>query len=114
MIEKFNDIKDTILLIDENVNNEEKRGTTASIISNYNNQKKLIKKVFNETSGENYSKEGILARLIIIDTLYSTNASFCYFTFDHLADAIFYLEDTTHQIKDTRVKTMFANTSTIL
>lgn len=47
-----------------------------------------IASLFRRTSGFHYSKEGIISRLMLIETYYATNASYNYFAFEEMADAI--------------------------
>lgn len=51
----------------------------------YNDQRTLIKSFFN---GRDYGLGVVLARLVIIDSLYSTNAAYSYFSFDEMAEKI--------------------------
>jgi hypothetical protein len=52
---------------------------------------KSIAYVFKKTAGFGYSIESIISRLMIIETYYSTNASYCYFSFEEMAKAIYNL-----------------------
>lgn len=54
----------------------------------YYTTRELIKTVFKDTSGLKYNKTGIILRLTVIDSLYSTNAKFNYFSIDNMADKI--------------------------
>ena len=58
----------------------------------YIQQRNVIKATFIHSG--NYSVSCIIHRLIVIDSLYSTNASFNYFSFEDMADAIFNLGPT--------------------
>lgn len=51
----------------------------------YNDQRSLINGIF---SAVEYSKRSILLRLVVIDSLYSTNAAYSYFSFEEMADRI--------------------------
>ena len=51
----------------------------------YNSQRVLINQVFR--TGE-YNKGTIILRLTVIDSLYSTNAAYSYFSFDEMAERI--------------------------
>lgn len=54
-------------------------------IATYNNQRVLISQLF--TNGE-YNVGTILLRLTVVDSLYSTNAAYSYFSFDEMAEMI--------------------------
>lgn len=64
----------------------------------YNNQRQSIINVFKQTSGENYNRQGIELRLIVIDSLYSTNMSKRYFAFDELSISIANLGHTEEEV----------------
>lgn len=51
----------------------------------YNNQRALINQVFR--TGD-YNKGSIILRLTVIDSLYSTNAAYSYFSFEEMAEKI--------------------------
>lgn len=51
----------------------------------YNNQRALISQLFN--TGE-YNLGTIILRLTVVDSLYSTNAAYSYFSFDEMAEKI--------------------------
>ena len=55
----------------------------------YNDQKLLISKLFN--SIKEYNTGSILLRLVVIDSLYSTNAAYSYFSLEEMADKIYKL-----------------------
>ena len=55
----------------------------------YNDQKLLISELFNSDKG--YNTGVIMLRLVVIDSLYSTNASYSYFSFEEMADKIYNL-----------------------
>ena len=54
----------------------------------YVQQRAMINQIFATTSGDNYNTQSIMLRLIIIDSLYSTNAAYSYFSFEEMANAI--------------------------
>lgn len=54
----------------------------------YVQQRAMINKIFATTSGDNYNTQSIMLRLIVIDSLYSTNAAYSYFSFEEMANAI--------------------------
>lgn len=58
----------------------------------YNDQKVLISSLFGSTL--QYSKGTIMLRLVVIDSLYSTNAAYSYFSFEEMADKIYALGPT--------------------
>ena len=60
----------------------------------YNDQKLLISQLFNSDKG--YNTGIIMLRLVVIDSLYSTNAAYSYFSFEEMADKIYNLRDKTH------------------
>ncbi len=53
----------------------------------YSEQKKLINDVFAGTASH-YDELAIQRRLVVIDSLYSTNASYSYFSFEEMAEKI--------------------------
>ena len=55
----------------------------------YNDQKLLISTLFNSDNG--YNTGIIMLRLVVIDSLYSTNAAYSYFSFEEMAEHIFAL-----------------------
>ena len=55
----------------------------------YVQQRAMINQVFASTSGDKYSVQSIMLRLIVIDSLYSTNAAYSYFSFEHMANEIY-------------------------
>ncbi len=60
----------------------------------YSFQRALISLTFKNTSGTCYGKAGVLLRLTMIDSMYSTNARFNYFALDEMADEIISLGPT--------------------
>lgn len=54
----------------------------------YVQQRAMINQIFATTSGDNYNTQSIMLRLIVIDSLYSTNAAYSYFSFEEMAKAI--------------------------
>ena len=54
----------------------------------YTQQRAMINQIFSTTSGENYNVSSIMLRLIVIDSLYSTNAAYSYFSFEEMAEKI--------------------------
>lgn len=54
----------------------------------YVQQRAMINQIFATASGNNYNIQSIMLRLIVIDSLYSTNAAYSYFSFEEMANAI--------------------------
>lgn len=54
----------------------------------YVQQRAMINQIFATTSEDNYNTQSIMLRLIVIDSLYSTNAAYSYFSFEEMANAI--------------------------
>ncbi len=54
----------------------------------YRSQRRMIEDMFKKTGGEDYSEASIHLRLVVIDSLYSTNAGYSYFSFEEMARAI--------------------------
>lgn len=72
---------------------ENKSGNTENSTPNeqqfsYVQQRAMINQIFATTSGNNYNIQSIMLRLIVIDSLYSTNAAYSYFSFEEMANAI--------------------------
>ena len=55
----------------------------------YKDQKALISHLFSH--GGDYSRGTIMLRLVVIDSLYSTNAAYSYFSFEEMAERIYEL-----------------------
>ena len=64
----------------------------------YNDQRTLIKGIFN--GGPDYSRGSVMLRLVVIDSLYSTNAGYSYFAFDEMAENIFALGEEEESASD--------------
>ncbi len=54
----------------------------------YRSQRRMIEDMFEKTGGEDYSEVSIHLRLVVIDSLYSTNAGYSYFSFEEMARKI--------------------------
>lgn len=54
----------------------------------YVQQRAMINQIFATTKGDKYNTQSIMLRLIVIDSLYSTNAAYSYFSFEEMAKAI--------------------------
>lgn len=73
---------------------QEIRDVSLSIIKNeweskssdYINHRQVISNLFLSTK---YDKYTIMMRLVAIDSLYSTNAGYCYFSFEEMSEAIY-------------------------
>ena len=59
----------------------------------YTQQRAMINQIFAMTSGTNYSVPSIMLRLTVIDSLYSTNAQYSYFSIEEMAKKIRALGD---------------------
>ncbi len=82
--------KDDILAIMQAIAEKELDNEASSLQSaTYNDQKLLISSLFN--SGKEYNTGTIMLRLVVIDSLYSTNAAYSYFSFEEMADKIYNL-----------------------
>lgn len=72
---------------------ENKSGNTENSTPNeqqfsYVQQRAMINQIFATTKGDKYNTQSIMLRLIVIDSLYSTNAAYSYFSFEEMANAI--------------------------
>ena len=54
----------------------------------YNQQRYIINNIFKKTSGSDYNMSSVMLRLIVIDSLYSTNAQYSYFSIEEMAKKI--------------------------
>lgn len=54
----------------------------------YTQQRAMINQIFDMTSGANYNVPSIMLRLTVIDSLYSTNAQYSYFSIEEMAKNI--------------------------
>ena len=75
-------IKQTMQAIAEQ---ELQQGASSLQQATYNDQRTLINAVFN---GEEYTMGNVMLRLVVIDSLYSTNAAYSYFSFEEMAETI--------------------------
>lgn len=64
-------------------------GNNPTGVSGYVQQREVINRVFQRTTGNGYSLLGIIQRLTVIDSLYSTNARFSYYSIEQLAAKIY-------------------------
>ena len=55
----------------------------------YTQQRFMINQIFQKTSGKNYNQSSVMLRLIVIDSLYSTNAQYSYFSIEEMAKALY-------------------------
>ena len=83
-IKNINEIKDLL----EKVSNDI---VTSNSNNGYSSQKQKILRIFKTTGGDNYNQESIELRLIVIDSLYSTNMGKRYFPFEDLSSEIYSL-----------------------
>ena len=64
---------------------ELRQGASSLQQATYNDQRTLISAVFN---GKEYTMGNVMLRLVVIDSLYSTNAAYSYFSFEEMAENI--------------------------
>lgn len=81
--------KDDILSIMRTIIDKELNKKATLQQATYNDQKLLIRQLFDPKMG--YNKGIIMLRLVVIDSLYSTNAAYSYFSFEEMADKIYNL-----------------------
>ena len=82
--------KAKILVIMQSIaENELSRDCGVLQSATYNDQKTLISALFDSSRG--YNTGIIMLRLVVIDSLYSTNASYSYFSFEEMAEKIYNL-----------------------
>lgn len=55
--------------------------------------------VFNSTKGDKYNKSGIITRLVVIDSIYATNAGYSYYSFEEMADKILAIGNESDAVK---------------
>ncbi len=80
----INEIKDLLEKISKDI-------ITSNSNNGYSSQKQKFLRVFKTTGGDNYNQESIELRLIVIDSLYSTQMGKRYFPFEDLSLAIYSL-----------------------
>lgn len=61
--------------------------------------RQLIIDVFNSTKEDKYNRLGIITRLVVIDSIYATNAGYSYYSFEEMADKILSLGNESDAIK---------------
>lgn len=82
--------KENILAIMQSIAENELSKDCGTLQSaTYNDQKVLISALFDSTRG--YNTGIIMLRLVVIDSLYSTNAAYSYFSFEEMAEKIYEL-----------------------
>lgn len=54
----------------------------------YHQQRFMINQIFAKTTGNDYNQSSVMLRLIVIDSLYSTNAQYSYFSIEEMANNI--------------------------
>ena len=67
------------------VEQELNRGPSSLQQATYNDQRALINAIFNR---KGYTVGDVMLRLVVIDSLYSTNAAYSYFSFEEMAEKI--------------------------
>ena len=77
--------KKAILAIMQTIAKEFGKQTSLLHQATYNDQRTLIKSFF---SGKEYGLGIVTTRLVVIDSLYSTNAAYSYFSFEEMAEKI--------------------------
>ena len=80
----INEIKDLLEKISKDI-------VTSNSNNGYSSQKQKILRIFKTTGGDNYNQESIELRLIVIDSLYSTQMGKRYFPFEDLSSEIYSL-----------------------
>ena len=65
---------------------------------NCSNRQPIID-VFNSTKEDKYNRLGIITRLVVIDSIYATNAGYSYYSFEEMADKILSLGNESDAIK---------------
>ena len=87
MFEKINtkEMKEKLLNSMAVIAKNLKKETSSAHRATYNDQRAIIKSFFN---GKEYGPGVVMTRLVIIDSLYSTNAAYSYFSFDEMAENI--------------------------
>ena len=87
-IEKFKyDTREILKLISNNYSSGVK-----TIIADYSDQRSMLTYLFNVTANP-YCKASIVLRLTALDSLYSTNAEYSYFSVEEMAERIIHLGD---------------------
>lgn len=65
---------------------------------NCSNRQPIID-VFNSTKEDKYNKSGIITRLVVIDSIYATNAGYSYYSFEEMADKILAIGNESDAVK---------------
>ena len=82
------DIRDAMMnMIPMLVHESNDSNDSASSFS-YNQQRVMINRIYRTTGGESYNKASVMLRLVVIDSLYSTNAQYSYFSIEEMAEKI--------------------------
>lgn len=89
--EHINEIKDILFKITSDI-------ISSNSKNNYGSQKQKIVRIFKTTSEQNYDQESIELRLIVIDSLYSTNMAKRYFAFEDLSSTIYSLGSVENEV----------------
>ena len=69
---------------------ELQQGASSLQQATYNDQRTLISNIF---KGREYTMGNVMLRLVVIDSLYSTNAAYSYFSFEEMAEKICEIEN---------------------
>ena len=78
--------RDAILNVLSHIATDELDNETTNLVhADYNNQRTLISSLFNN---DEYNKGQVILRLTVIDSLYSTNAAYSYFSFEEMSERI--------------------------
>ena len=82
------DIKDVMEDIIPMLEYESNESNDSASSFSYNQQRVMINRIFETTGGDSYNKASAMLRLVVIDSLYSTNAQYSYFSIEEMAEKI--------------------------
>ena len=82
------DIRDVMEDIIPMLEYESKESDDSASSFSYNQQRVMINRIFETTGGCSYNKASVMLRLVVIDSLYSTNAQYSYFSIEEMAEEI--------------------------
>lgn len=82
------DIRDVMMNIIPMLVYESNDSDDSSSSFSYNQQRVMINRIYRTTGGESYNKASVMLRLVVIDSLYSTNAQYSYFSIEEMAEKI--------------------------
>lgn len=80
------EILEVLSSLDESIKSELEGEVEAT---GYSRHVRIIQSLFSPYDTEGYGTDAILKRLVVIDSFYSTNASYSYFSMEEMADKIF-------------------------